>query len=133
MPSMREQLEAQPAHAGGAVVPNGREVAFMLRVRAHLADEKMWLRGKYFPLHVRAQLQRGMYVPVKDTPACLIGTALLLQGMAGGTDYSWGEKVVKRSMGFMTFTELYKFNDTCTHAELLARLDAAILKLREGE
>ena len=132
--SMRERLEAKPVHVAGAVVNNSKEVAFMLRVRAHLANPKMWLQnGQYWSNDFIQAVRRGLYIPIEETPSCLIGTALLLQGMVGGHEYSWGEKVVRDSMGFTTYQELYRWNDTCTHEQLLARLDAAIVKLQNPE
>jgi hypothetical protein len=133
---MRERLEAKPTHAAGAVevASHSKEVAFMLRVRAHLADPKMWLQnGQYWSHEFSQAVRRGLYIPIEETPSCLIGTALLLQGMVGGHEYSWGEKLVRDSMGFFTFQQLYQWNDTCTHAELMARLDAAIVKLQRPE
>ena len=131
---MRERREAKPVHAAGAVVNNSKEVAFMLRVRAHLADPKMWLQnGQYWSNDFIQAVRRGLYIPIEETPSCLIGTALLLQGMVVGREHSWGEKVVRDSMGFTNYQELYRWNDTCTHAELMARLDAAIVKLQRPE
>ena len=130
---MRERLEAEPVHVAGAVVNNSKEVAFMLRVRAHLSNPKMWMRGGFYPPEVRQQINRGLYVPVEETPACLLGTALLLEGRVGHSVASWGENLVRKSMGFRSYIDLIRWQDTCTHAELMARLDAAIVKLQNPE
>ena len=105
----------------------------MQRIRDHLADPKMWLQnGQYWSAEFSQAVLRGLYIPIEETPSCLIGTALLLQGMVFGREYSWGEKLVRDLMGFTTYQELYRWNDTCTHEQLLARLDAAIVKLQEA-
>ena len=105
----------------------------MQRIRDHLTDPKMWLQnGQYWSAEFGRAVRRGLYIPIEETPSCLIGTALLLQGMVVGREHTWGERLLRDSMGFMTFQELYRWNDTCTHEQLLARLDAAIVKLQEA-
>ena len=59
---------------------------------------------------------------------------MLLDGMVWSFDRTPGEKLIQRALGFMTYTEGLRFNDSpdTTHEMLLARLDAGIAKLEAG-
>ena len=94
----------------------------LVKARGLLAKPESWIQGGL------SETAAGDPVPIEDERAvcfCLDGALMVASGVMMVTD-------AYRAMGFSSVAELWVWNDEegRTHAEVLARLDEAIAKLR---
>lgn len=101
----------------------------LIKARELISDPERWTQG------VNARNRAGgLTSPENDAAVCWCGIGALCR-VAGDDDLHWAKAVVflhktAREAGFKDFPD---FNDTSTHAEVLAAFDRAIEAARNAE